>query len=96
VKFLPSFSQVKGAELNKFSGPASSQVAWGFKSITLIRFNKGDVMWTINPFAVIQIRQAIPEWRYTMLRKIIAITGSEVSTPQYYKTYTGASDKEIY
>jgi Na+-transporting NADH:ubiquinone oxidoreductase subunit A len=48
------FSQAKGAEVNKFSGPHPVGCV-GVQIHHIDPINKGDVVWTINPFAVIQI-----------------------------------------
>lgn len=89
----PVFSQVKGAELNKFSGPHPSGCV-GVQIHHIDPIHKGVVMWTINPFGVIQIGKLFLNGMYDA-SKIIAVAGSEVSTPQYYKTYTGASIKKF-
>lgn len=89
----PVFSQVKGAELNKFSGPHPSGCA-GVQIHHIDPINKGDVVWTINPFGVIQIGKLFINGIYDASR-VIALAGSEVKEPQYFKTYTGASIKRI-
>jgi Na+-transporting NADH:ubiquinone oxidoreductase subunit A len=48
------FSQAKGAEVNKFSGPHPAGCV-GVQIHHIDPINKGDVVWTINPFGVIQI-----------------------------------------
>jgi Na+-transporting NADH:ubiquinone oxidoreductase subunit A len=55
--------------------------------------NKGDVVWTINPVGVIQIGKLFLQGIVDASR-VIAITGSELVDPSYYKTYTGASIKK--
>lgn len=82
------FAHAKDVDVHKISGkhPAGNVG-------TLIHFvdpiNKGDVVWTLNPYGVIQIGKLFLEGKYDA-QKIIALAGSEVKTPQYYKTYTGA------
>jgi Na+-transporting NADH:ubiquinone oxidoreductase subunit A len=87
------FSQVKGADVNKFSGPHPSGCV-GVQIHHLDPINKGDVVWTINPLGVIQIGKLFNQGIYDASR-IIAVVGSEVKNPQYYKTYTGASVKKF-
>lgn len=87
------FSQVKGADVNKFSGPHPVGCV-GVQIHHIDPINKGDVVWTINPFAVIQVGKLFLNGVYDTSR-ILAITGSEVKNPQYYKTYTGASVKKF-
>lgn len=88
-----TFSQVKGAEVNKFSGqhPASCV---GVQIHHIDPINKGDMVWTINPLGVIQIGKLFLQGIYDASR-IVALVGSEVKNPQYYKTYTGASVKKL-
>ncbi|MBA4056470.1 MAG: NADH:ubiquinone reductase (Na(+)-transporting) subunit A, partial [Marivirga sp.] len=89
----PSFSQVKGAELNKFSGPHPSGCV-GVQIHHLDPIGKTDAVWTINPFGVIQIGKLFLNGVYDT-SKLVAVAGSEVKDPQYYKTYTGASVKKF-
>jgi Na+-transporting NADH:ubiquinone oxidoreductase subunit A len=87
------FSQVKGAEVNKFSGPHPAGCV-GVQIHHLDPINKGQVVWTINPAGVIQIGKLFLSGMYDA-SKLVAVTGSEVKNPQYYKTYTGASVKKF-
>lgn len=83
------FAHTKNADVHNVSGkhPAGNVG-------TLIHFvdpvNKGDIVWTLNPYGVIQIGKLFLEGKYDA-EKIIALVGSEVRNPQYYKTYTGAN-----
>jgi Na+-transporting NADH:ubiquinone oxidoreductase subunit A len=86
------FSQVKNVELNKFSGPHPSGCV-GVQIHHIDSINKGDVVWTINPVGVIQIGKLFLQGIVDASR-VIAITGSELVDPCYYKTYTGASIKK--
>jgi Na+-transporting NADH:ubiquinone oxidoreductase subunit A len=88
-----AFSQAEGVELNKFSGPHPAGCV-GVQIHHLDPINKGDTAWTINPAGVIQIGKLFMSGIYDASR-IIALTGSEVKTPQYYKTYIGASVKKF-
>lgn len=89
----PVFSQAKGVELNKFSGPHPAGCV-GVQIHHLDPISKGDIVWTIGPAGVIQIGKLFLNGVYDS-SKIIALAGSEVKTPQYYKTYTGASIKKF-
>ncbi|MDH5366775.1 MAG: Na(+)-translocating NADH-quinone reductase subunit A [Cyclobacteriaceae bacterium] len=87
---IPSvFSQIKNVELNKVAGkhPAGNI---GVQIHHIDPINKGDVVWTLNPWGVILIGKLFLEGKYDT-SKIVALAGSEVSNPQYYKTYAGAS-----
>ncbi|NOS93649.1 MAG: Na(+)-translocating NADH-quinone reductase subunit A [Cyclobacteriaceae bacterium] len=87
------FSQVKGAEVNKFSGPHPAGCV-GVQIHHLDPINKGQVVWTISPAGVIQIGKLFLNGVYDA-SKLVALAGSEVKNPQYYKTYTGASVKKF-
>jgi Na+-transporting NADH:ubiquinone oxidoreductase subunit A len=83
------FSHIKDVDLHSFSGPhPAGNVGTHIHLIDAI--NKGDIVWTINPYGVIQIGKLFLEGKYDA-SKIIALTGSEVTDPQYYKTYSGAN-----
>lgn len=82
------FSHAKGVELNKFSGPHPAGCV-GVQIHHIDPINKGDLVWTISPVGVIQIGKLFLNGIYDTSR-IIALAGSEVKNPQYYKTYTGA------
>ena len=91
---IPSvFSQVKGVEINKVSGkhPAGNV---GVQIHHINPINKGDLVWTLNPWGVILIGKLFLEGHYDA-SKIVALVGSEVSTPQYYKSFAGASIKNM-
>jgi len=87
------FSQARGVEVNKFSG-AHPAGCVGVQIHHIDPINKGDVVWTINPLGVIQIGKLFTQGIYDASR-IVALTGPAVKTPQYYKTFTGASIKKI-
>lgn len=82
------FSNIQHAEIHKVSGkhPAGN-VGVHIHHIDPIK--KGDLVWTVSPFGVVQIGKLFLEGKYDA-SKVIALTGSEVKKPQYYKTYTGA------
>jgi len=83
------FSQVQGVELNKFSGPHPAGCV-GVQIHHIDPLGKSDVIWTINPYGVVQIGKLFMNGIYDA-SKILAVAGSEVKDPQYYKTYIGAS-----
>ncbi len=87
------FSQAKGIELNKFSGPHPAGCV-GVQIHHLDPINKGDVVWTINPFGVVQIGKLFLNGIHDASRTV-ALVGSEVKEPQYYKTYTGMAVKKL-
>jgi Na+-transporting NADH:ubiquinone oxidoreductase subunit A len=83
------FGSVKGAVTKKFEGkhPAGNV---GVQIHHTAPINKGEIVWTIKPYGVIQIGKLFLNGEYDA-SKNIAIVGSEVTNPQYYKTFIGAS-----
>lgn len=88
-----TFSQVKGAELNKFSGPHPAGCV-GVQIHHIDPVNKGDVVWTIGPFGVIQIGKLFLNGVYDASR-LVNVAGPEVKEPQYYKVFTGAAINKL-
>lgn len=82
------FANVEGVENNKISGkhPAGNV---GVQIHHIDPVNKGEVVWTVSPYGVAQIGTLFLEGKYDASR-LVAVAGSEISTPQYHKTYTGA------
>ncbi|MGK7390976.1 MAG: Na(+)-translocating NADH-quinone reductase subunit A [Candidatus Cyclobacteriaceae bacterium M2_1C_046] len=87
------FSNVDHVQINKFTGPHPAGCV-GVQIHHIDPINKGDVAWTISPYGVIQAGKLFLEGKYDA-SKVIALVGSEVKNPQYYKTYTGASIKNF-
>lgn len=87
------FSQVKGAELNKFSGPHPSGCV-GVQIHHIDPINKGDIVWTISPYGVIQVGKLFLNGQYDA-SKVIALVGPEVKEPGYYRTHSGSSIKKL-
>ena len=82
------FGRVQDVETHRFTGPhPAGNVGVQIHHISPI--NKGDLVWTINPAGVIQIGKLFLEGILDT-SKIIALAGSEVKKPTYYKTFTGA------
>lgn len=87
-----SYSKAKGIQINKFSGPHPSGCV-GVQIHHVAPISTGEIVWTINPLGVAQIGKLFAEGKYDA-SKIFALTGSEISKPQYFKTYTGANIKK--
>ena len=83
------FLEAKGVEINKFSGPHPAGNV-GVQIHHIDPINKGDIVWYLNPQALIIIGKLFMEGKYDAT-KIIALTGSEVTNPQYYKVISGCS-----
>jgi len=84
-----TFLEAKGVQINKFSGPhPAGNLSVQIQQIDPV--NKGDIVWYINPQALITIGKLFLEGKYDA-SKIIALTGSEIKNPQYYKVQSGCS-----
>lgn len=89
-KEVPSvFSQIKDIQLSKFSGPHPAGNV-GVQIHHLDPINKGDIVWTIKPVAVVWIGRFFLEGKLD-LRQTIAIAGSEVKQPRYFETIAGTA-----
>jgi Na+-transporting NADH:ubiquinone oxidoreductase subunit A len=90
-KLNPSelLKRAAGVEISHFSGPhPAGNVGVHIHHIRPI--NKGDKVWTVNLQDVFAIGRLFEEGVYRHDR-IIALTGSEVLNPQYYKVRSGVS-----
>ena len=77
------------AEIVMFTGPhPAGNVGVQIHHINPV--NKGEVVWYVNPQDVIAIGRLFEEGRY-MHERIIALTGSELIKPQYYRIRSGAA-----
>lgn len=79
---------LKGAELHTFAGkhPVGNV---GVQIHHIDPINKGEVAWTLNIQDVAIIGRLVREGKVDM-RKTIALAGSEVEAPQYYRIVAGA------
>jgi Na+-transporting NADH:ubiquinone oxidoreductase subunit A len=83
------FSGIKNIETTQFSGPhPAGNVGIQIHHLSPIR--KGDVIWTISPQEVIYIGRLFETGKIDF-SKIIALTGSEVTTPKYIKVLHGTN-----
>ena len=81
------FSQAKGVDINKFSGPHPAGNV-GVQAHHIDSINKGDVIWYLEPQDVIAIARLFAEGKYDVSR-IISLCGSEVNKPRYYRMIAG-------
>ena len=82
------FSGLKNVEINQFSGPhPAGNVGVQIHQISPV--NKGEVVWTIAPQAIIYIGKLFETGKLDF-SKIIVLSGSEIKSPKYFKTYHGA------
>ena len=89
----PVFSDVKGVVSTKFSGPhPAGNVGVHIHHISPV--NKGEIVWTIDPYGVVQIGKLFLKGVYDTT-KTICLAGSEVSQPQYFQARSGACIDKI-
>lgn len=89
----PVFSNAKGIQVTKFSGPhPAGNVGVHIHHVDPI--GKGDLVWTIHPYGVVQIGKLFLKGVYDA-SKVIALTGSEIKEPRYVNTYIGACIDKI-
>ena len=92
-EFSKIFSHLKDVKLHKISGPhPSGNVGVQIHHINPIR--KTDLVWTTTPYGMMQIGKLFLEGKYDA-SKIIALAGSEVKEPRYYKVISGVQVKKL-
>ncbi len=79
--------QAKDVEVNIFEGPCPAGNV-GVQVNHISPVNKGDVVWTVDPSAVIFFGRLFNKGKVD-LRRTIAIVGSEVKTPTYADVIVG-------
>ncbi len=83
------FTGAKGLSLHYFKGPHPAGLP-GIQIHHIDPVNKGDTVWYVNPQEVIIIGRLFETGKYDATR-IIALTGSELKKPRYYKVIGGTS-----
>jgi Na+-transporting NADH:ubiquinone oxidoreductase subunit A len=83
------FDGITGVEKSYFSGPHPAGNV-GVQVHHLDPVNKGDIVWFVNLQDVFSIGRLFDEGIYKPER-IVALTGSEVINPQYYKMLSGGA-----
>ncbi|MDA3943761.1 MAG: Na(+)-translocating NADH-quinone reductase subunit A [Bacteroidetes bacterium] len=83
------FTNSKGVQFNEFSGPHPAGNV-GVQINKISPLNKGEVIWYLYPQDVLTIGRLFLTGTYDATR-VIALTGSEVLRPAYYKTKIGAA-----
>jgi len=88
-----AFEKCENVEKNLFGGlhPCGNV---GVQIHHIDPINKGEVVWTVNAMDVITIGKYFLTGKFDPTR-IVALTGSKVSSPKYYKTKIGASMASI-
>ncbi|GAB4292296.1 MAG: Na(+)-translocating NADH-quinone reductase subunit A [Marinilabiliales bacterium] len=82
------FKNINNVEVHMFSGPHPAGNV-GIQIHKINPLNKGDLVWTISPLGVIMIGRLF-KYGYIDSEIVVALTGSEVINPKYYKTVMGA------
>jgi len=83
------FTKAKGVQINYFTGPHPSGNV-GVQINKLDPINQGEVVWYVYPQDIIAIGRLFNKGIYDVSR-VVALTGSEVKKPLYYRTIKGAS-----
>jgi Na+-transporting NADH:ubiquinone oxidoreductase subunit A len=93
AEVAPIFAQAKNVTVHKFSGkhPAGNV---GVQIHHISPIVKGQIFWTVNPQAVVQMGKLFLEGVYDA-SKLIALVGSEVKQPAYLRTYSGVNLKKV-
>ncbi len=87
------FTNTANAEKYEFSGPHPAGNV-GIQINKIKPVNKGEVVWTLNAADVIIIGKLFETGVYNPMR-IIALAGSEIEHPKYYKTLLGTKLSDI-
>lgn len=80
---------LEGVEISRFTGPHPAGNA-GVHIHHIDPLNKGEIVWVVNFQDVLTIGRLFEEGIYKN-EKIIALTGSEIIHPEYYRLTAGAS-----
>ncbi len=80
-------AELKGIELHKVSGPHPAGLV-GTHINKIDPINKGEVVWTVSPQDLLIIGELLLTGKFNAERTV-ALAGSAVKTPQYYKTKIG-------
>ncbi len=92
-KLSSPFNNTINVEKVEFAGPhPAGNVGVQINKIKPV--NKGEIVWTLNAADVIVIGRLFETGKYDATR-IVALAGSEVKTPRYYKTLIGAPISDI-
>jgi Na+-transporting NADH:ubiquinone oxidoreductase subunit A len=81
------FASLKNVETNTFEGPHPAGNT-GIQVSKVCPIGKGHIIWTLSPQALVFIGRLFETGKLN-LNKTIALTGSEVKAPKYFKTIHG-------
>lgn len=88
-----ALTDAKDVEINVFDGPCPAGNV-GVQVNHISPVNKGEVVWTVDPSAVIFFGRLFLEGKVD-LRKKVAVAGSEVTEPAYADVLVGTPIKDI-
>lgn len=88
-----ALTEAKNVELTVFDGPCPAGNV-GVQVNHLSPVNKGEVVWTVDPTAVIFFGRLFQTGKVDLTR-VVAIAGSKVKEPAYVKTLIGTPIKDI-
>ncbi len=83
-----AFTEAKGVRIHRFKGPHPAGNV-GIQIYHVQPVNKGEIVWYADVQDVIIMGRLFRKGIYDA-RKIVALTGSEVMNPRYYRIITGA------
>jgi len=89
ANFADVFTKAKHVEINNFRGPHPSG-SIGVQIHHISPISKGEIVWYVSPAEVATIGRLFLTGKYDASR-IVALTGSEVKEPRYFKTFVGAN-----
>ena len=84
---------LSGIELHKVSGPHPAGLV-GTQINKIDPINKGEVVWTITPQDLVIIGELLLTGKFNAER-IVALAGSSIKSPKYYKTKIGTEISAI-
>ena len=82
------FTNIKGISLHKVSGPHPAGLV-GTQINRIDPINKGEQVWTLSPQDLIIIGECLLTGKFNAER-LVALAGSSVKEPKYYRTRIGA------
>ncbi len=88
------FDSAKNVQINKISGPHPSGNV-GIQVHHIDPVNKGEIVWVLRAPDVLSIGRLFKDGKYDA-SKVVALAGSKVSSPKYYKVLPGANIKEMF
>ncbi len=88
-----AFKAIDGLSLHEVSGPHPAGNV-GVQIHHVSPLNKGEVVWTINPQDVANIGRFLRTGKFD-IQRVVALTGSEVNRPRYFRVTIGAQMKTI-